>query len=132
MTKGFRVIVSGLAPNTNEAQVRELFKTVRGNILKITLGRQQGTNKPVGVAEVVYETSAQADKAAHVLNKATVDGRVIAVQSRGLAFFTKTAKGGKGKKAKSGPKKEKKGKKEEKKKPLTAESLDDALKAYMA
>jgi len=135
MTKGYRVIVSGLMPNTTEAQVRELFKSVRGRILKCTLGRQQGTNKPVGVAEVVYETSAQADRAAQVLNKATVDGRVIAVQSRGLAFFTKNgAKGATGgsKKGKSGGKKKKEGKKKEEKKPVTAESLDDALKAYMA
>jgi len=130
MTKGFRVIVSGLLPSTTEAQVRELFRVVPGKILKCTLGRQQGTNKPVGVAEVVYGTSAHADKAAQVLNKATVDGRVIAVQSRGLAFFSKTPKVAKT--AKKGRGAKKAGQKKEKKAPLTSESLNQELEKYMA
>ena len=86
--KGYRVIVSGLQRFATEEQVRSLFRSVGGKILKCTMGREAGTNKPVGVAEIVYETSAQADKAARVMNQATVDGRVIAVKARGLAFFT--------------------------------------------
>jgi len=131
MLKGYRVIVSGMQTNTTEAQVRSMFRSVGGRIVKCTMGRQAGTNKPVGVAEVVFETAAQADKAARTLNKASVDGRVISVQSRGLAFITKgkaskgakkTSRGGRG-----GPKTDKKDKK---KKPDMA-SLDADLKAYM-
>lgn len=132
MLKGYRVIVSGMLPSCTESQVRSLFRSVGGRILKITMGRQAGTNKPVGVAEVVFETSAQADKAARTLNRASVDGRVISVQTRGLAFITKGGKSGKstkdskkGRGGKSGPKKEKK-------QPETKESLDQALQAYMA
>jgi len=134
MLKGFRVIVSGLQPTTTEAQVRSLFRAVGGRILKCTMGRQAGTNKPVGVAEVVYETAAQADKAARTLNKASVDGRVISVQSRGLAFFTKGANAKTGKKGRSGGRgsgKSGAAPKKEKKKPETMESLNAALQAYM-
>jgi len=129
VAKGYRVIVSGLLPNTSEAQVRALFHEVKGKIVRCTLGRKVGTNQPVGVAEVVYETKGQADRAAQILNKATVDGRVISVQSRGLAFFTDAGKaskkGGRGKGKGSSARKEKK-------KPVTADSLNANLDAYMA
>jgi len=124
------VIVSGMQPSTTDSQVRSLFRSAGGRILKCTMGRQQGTNKPVGVAEVVFETAAQADKAARMLNKASVDGRVISVQSRGLAFFTKSVKPAK-KVAKIGGKKGGAGPKKEKKKPETMDSLNAQLSAYM-
>lgn len=132
--KGYRVIVSGMQRFTTEEQVRSLFRSVGGKILKCTMGRQAGTNKPVGVAEIVYETSAQADKAARVMNKATVDGRVIAVQTRGLAFFTTQPqasgkkKAGKAKASAASKSKSKAPKKE----PITTASLDASLQSYMS
>ena len=131
--KGYRVIVSGMQRFTTEEQVRSLFRSVGGKILKCTMGRQAGTNKPVGVAEIVYETSAQADKAARVMNKATVDGRVIAVQARGLAFFTSQpqapAKKAKAKTPAAAPKSKSKAPKKE---PITTASLDASLQSYMS
>ena len=129
--KGYRVIVSGMQRFTTEEQVRSLFRSVGGKILKCTMGRQAGTNKPVGVAEIVYETSAQADKAARVMNKATVDGRVIAVQTRGLAFFTTqpAAAPKKAAKASAAPKGKSKAPKKE---PITTASLDASLQSYMS
>jgi len=132
MVKGYRVIVSGLHPNTSDSQVRSIFSGVGGRILKCTMGRQAGTNKPVGVAEVVFETSAQADKAARMLNKASVEGRIISVQARGLSFFTKGAKTAKKGRAGAGPKKAKTtGPKKEKKKRETMDDMNKALDAYM-
>jgi len=119
---GYRVIVSGLLPSTTEAQVRSLFSVVGGRILKCEIGRKEGTNRPVGVAQVIFETRAQADKAAHKLNEATVDGRVILVQSRGLYVSTKTGRKDV-RKRRSGKPKKKEG--------VTAESLDKDLKEYM-
>jgi len=121
MIKGYPVIVSGLLPSTTDAQVRSMFHSVGGRIIKCTMGRQAGTNKPAGVAQVVFETSAQADKAARVLNKASVDGRIISVQARGLAFFTKSSKKAQGSRKKTGPKKKKE----------TTADLDRALSNYM-
>ena len=92
VVKGYRVIVSGMVPTITEAQVRNVFRTVGGNILRCKLGRQAGTSKLVGAAEVVFETQAQADRAVSVMNRATVDGRTIVVQNRGLAFYTEPSK----------------------------------------
>ena len=87
VVKGYRVIVSGMAPSITEAQVRSVFSSA-GRILHCQLGRDQRTKQLVGAAEVVYETQAQADKAVHTLNRVTIDGHVVAVQMRGLAFYT--------------------------------------------
>lgn len=85
--KGYRVIASGMPRTITEGQVRSILGSA-GRILHCQLGRDKRTKELVGAAEVVFETQAQAEKAARTMNGVTIDGYVISVQARGLAFYT--------------------------------------------
>ena len=87
---GYRVIVAGLNFYTSQHVVFELFRQF-GRVISCRLGRDPETQRFVGVAEIVYASEQDAERALRELQGATLDGCALTVSRSGKAFTSGTS-----------------------------------------